>query len=406
MKSSKLILASFLAVALTTMANAAATIVHFTGSTAFRAETHQAIIRALGGAGTCTFAYFGASLNKASEAIFYNANPATNATVIVETSWSGSVAGLNTLIGATPITTYLLNTTYASLATAATGPTGTPPVFGGGFSIPAATFDPANPAPDVSMADNFAFESPTGTGGQLTSAQVALITENVVGIVPFVWVRNSGAPVSISFMTNQIGQALLSLGSLPLSFWTGVNTDTTPVYAVGRDVFSGSRVITFSETGFGILNVPDQNEPTIVGGVVTAIQDVGGTGYSSGGNVATALNGTGSDSFTQSGTSVAPGWLVGYVAVSDGSTVTGAPGTYLTYNGVTFSPGAVENGQYSFWGYEHLDYLKILAGVALTTATTVKTNLTTTDAADFGFGILIGNMNVNRSPDGAPIFHN
>jgi len=55
MKTSKsLILASLFAIALSNMASAA-TIIRFTGSTAFRAETTQAIIKVLGGA-TATFA--------------------------------------------------------------------------------------------------------------------------------------------------------------------------------------------------------------------------------------------------------------------------------------------------------------------------------------------------------------
>jgi len=339
--------------AFATIATAQTTIVHFTGSTAFRAETHQAIIRSLGGTAS-KFAFSGATLNKASQAIFYGTVAGVPGQVIVETSWSGSVAGLIDLVTPTAISTFLSNTTYSSQALPATA---TGSTFGGGFSIPGTPTFESPTSPDVSMADNFAFESPNGTGGKLTAAQVALLSQFQVGVVPFVWERNNGAPTTIANMTNQLAQAFLALGSLPQSMFTGVATDTTIVYAVGRDLFSGTRVITFSETGFGVLNTPDQNEPTINGSnQVTAIVDVGSTGYSGGGAVATALSATGSNGPSNT---TNPGWMVGYLAVSDATTVTG--GGMLTYNGVPFSAVNIQQGTYTFWGYEHLSYLKTIA---------------------------------------------
>src|SRR5271165_5712558 len=106
MKTSKsLILASLFAIALSSMASAQ-TIIHITGSTAFRAETSQAIIKALGGT-TCTFAFNQnatntATIKNSSNAIFYNSNQS----IIVETSWSGSVAGTIALANHTPITSF------------------------------------------------------------------------------------------------------------------------------------------------------------------------------------------------------------------------------------------------------------------------------------------------------------
>jgi hypothetical protein len=76
----------------------------------------------------------------------------------------------------------------------------------------------------------------------------------------------------------------------------------------------------------------------------------------------------------------------------------------INYNGVAATTPNVQNGVYSLWGYEHFNTLTTLAGVALTTANSVATQLTTTDAADFGAGVLIGSMNVARTGDGQPIF--
>jgi hypothetical protein len=99
-KSSKLfILASFFAMAVVNLASAQITI-RITGSTAFRAATHQAILAIITPA-TLNYGYSGAAgnLNGSTEAIFTGTTTAAagSVAVIIKTAWSGSVGGVFTL---------------------------------------------------------------------------------------------------------------------------------------------------------------------------------------------------------------------------------------------------------------------------------------------------------------------
>ncbi len=400
MKINKVILASSLALALASMASAQ-TILHVSGSTAFRAETTQAIIKALGG-NSATFAFNQNSTNtatikNASQAIIYNSNQS----IIVETSWSGSVQGLTDLTTGVVETTYLNPATYnpVSGTVKATAGTlgGTPPVYSGGTSIPSGTAVFVSAPADVALADNFANE--------VHGLNVSVLNpDNQVGVVTFSWVKNVGAPADIANVTNSLAQTLLGAGSVPQSNFSGNPAETTNVFVVGRDNLSGSRYVTFAETGFGINSFPSQNEVTASGTTVASINPVSGnTGYSSGGSIASALILTGSNNAGVGG--AGPGWLVSYLGTADSQTVTAGGGALLTYNGVANTTANVQNGAYTFWGYEHFNTLKTLGGTGLTTANAIATQLTNVDAADFGAGVLINSMNVARSGgDGSPIF--
>jgi len=98
----------------------------------------------------------------------------------------------------------------------------------------------------------------------------------------------------------------------------------------------------------------------------------------------------------------------GYTAGANGGKSAG-PGVELSYNGVPYSTQAVYDGQYSFWGYEHL-----FSGSSLTTnAQTVYNDLTTyfTSAANvsaiestnIGLSIADANMLVTRGNAGTAI---
>jgi hypothetical protein len=80
----------------------------------------------------------------------------------------------------------------------------------------------------------------------------------------------------------------------------------------------------------------------------------------------------------------------------------------MTYNGVAYSPTAVEEGQYSFWGYEHLDYRTTYSGNGKTVADLIAAKILNVDAAvipsgSVAPGILLGSMRVQRTTDGAII---
>ena len=89
----------------------------------------------------------------------------------------------------------------------------------------------------------------------------------------------------------------------------------------------------------------------------------------------------------------------------------------LTYNGVAYSKAAVQNGQYSLWGYQHL-YAR--SGLSATKLTLVKgttkpadpiksnglANAIDTALSTSANNVQLSTMKVGRSSDGSPIFPN
>jgi len=99
----------------------------------------------------------------------------------------------------------------------------------------------------------------------------------------------------------------------------------------------------------------------------------GHSGYNGGGDVA-AIIGTPNpvtySSFSSVPVSAQPSgvsgssqiYFVGYLGTSDAATAVTDGGRALSYNGVAYSAAAVEDGQYGFWGYEHMYYLTSATG--------------------------------------------
>jgi hypothetical protein len=166
-------------------------------------------------------------------------------------------------------------------------------------------------------------------------------------------VANANVPL-LTNMTQQLASALLSNGSQPLSLFTGNSALTTRVYAVGRDPFSGTRIITLAETQYGTQTLVTQFQGTADGNnnltsLVTypssaTVPDVGNGGESSGGKVANLVRYSSTATSVNSATAASIG-VVGYMGESDsynavfgiGAGVTGgnaANAHYLTYNGI------------------------------------------------------------------------
>ena len=74
-------------------------------------------------------------------------------------------------------------------------------------------------------------------------------------------------------------------------------------------------------------------------------------------------------------------------------------GKELSYNGVAYSLGAVQEGSYTFWGYEHMYYPTGYTNSTI--VDTIAAQLYSTDAA-----VLPASMNVSRSSDGGNVTHN
>jgi hypothetical protein len=397
----------------------AQTIIHVAGSTAFRSGATAAIVDVLSTGGKTVFAgYTGSSLLGAGASTLANGvlpttanpNPANAATVVVECYWTGSLAGLVDLVASNNSGSYIDESNSTNATAINAGPVNT-----SNYSSTAAIASPVvvSHAPDMTMSDSVkttiqkelataSFSPGTTSIGSYSSiaALAAACGSNsvvdsgtsgnasdagFVGIVPFEWVAGNGASTTITNMSQQAADGLITHGFLPQSYLTGGSAaaDTANYYyLIGRNEDSGTRIGAFSEAQFGVTNPPDQYT---VSGATAALYPVtplntelgiywnitGHSGYATGGNVASALGTPGGAITFSSGQAPensGSAYFIGYLGAADAQTAinTTNKGHTLTYAGVPFTVGGVQNGQYSFWTYEHCYHLSDLTGSTLT----------------------------------------
>jgi len=428
MKTLKLFAAGLLALASATLASATTTI-HIVGSTAFRSSVHAAIINMLN---SPTCAYSGSALSKAGQATFTGTLKSGNSagqTVIIEADWTGSTGGIQSVAQSSPAVTKPFLTTGNTMTSVSLSGTAGSYTFNGGNNVAAVTTSSSTcevVSPEVTMSDSFQGSSIfTGTVvltaiSNTTTASEATLVDNVVGVVPFEWVRGNSntfdgtttASSNFANVANITTQQAIDLlnGGLPLSqFTSNAADDAAGVFVFGRDEDSGTRLDTFAETGFGIQSTPDQYQPTVgtgtLAGVITALNpwpsnavnsitySAGHSGYNSGGTLAGDLGRLTTPSLAS--------FVIGYLGTGDAATAIAAGGVALTYNGVTYSPTAVQQGQYTFWSYEHLMYLNTYSGVGKDAALALAAQIHSVDAAQAG--VLLSTMTVGRGVEGGPV---
>jgi hypothetical protein len=418
MKSVKLLAAGLLALA-TAASSFAVTNLHITGSTAFRKAMYTSLVTKLGGTANCKVVFVGAAngLLGSNQATFRNA--ATGETVYC--CMAGSVGGVNWVANQIPAATGVGAPTGSAWLSITANGTATAPsadLTTGGTPVAAgsAVFDGAQVA-DVTMSDSLQSSTPFNYTG------VKKLITKPAGIVTFTFAKGlqdtSGITAAqyaaVDNMTPLAFQNLASLGSAPLSMFSGVEADdTVEVVLTGRDDDSGTRLAAFAETGLGTVqagNVQYQafnSSNADVGGLAApgAIDHLtpfatSSLGYSSGGKIKNVLKSTQVGALDGNGV---PFVLVSYLGLGD------TPGAtqQLNYNGVPYSAAAVTSGQYTFWTKEFLMYRsdKINAVDAnnLTFATALATVISTN--APISGGIHVGDMQVDRSFEGGVIGHN
>jgi uncharacterized protein YbbK (DUF523 family) len=220
--------------------------------------------------------------------------------------------------------------------------------------------------------------------------------------------------------------------------FTGANADETkPVVAMGRNPDSGTRLTTFAETGVGALHTVKQYQPqdstsTIVkttAGTISKFvpwpaETINGvpvstfnSGYSSGGDLSKAMRAVTTDPVTIGASSYTAANLtrVAYLGTSDAdgnllNAGSPSPGIELSYNGVFLgnvggnynTSTVVTEGKYTFWGYEHVLYNgSTIAAAVQGIADDLATQLHDTDSP-----VLLSNMQVTRTTDGATVTNN
>ena len=400
MKSFKILAMGTMALAAASLATAATQYVKITGSSAFRGATtiaaYNCLNASLTGAKAITggVAESGKTLLNGTHSILkgYLATDTsgTGDVYVIQMFWTGSVGGVLNLATNNPAVgpyTPTIAATSAWISDTSSSTTGMAAITKSGTGasqtltanvLTGVGYEAASEA-DIAMSDSKQNTTP------YDNTNYPDLNEVKVGVVPFVWVKGDSADSTahgkLANFTNinaNQAQQMLTAGGLPLSQFTGIAADSGyKVFPIGRDADSGTRVVTFAESGFGVFGSPVQYAGTVTSGHVSSIalyggQTINGTvyaagqgGYASGGNLVTPLSAPiASSSVTFGSPSKIVACLVGYLGTSDAATALNTSGSgtaVLTYNGVgiTFNGSVwdytnIKNGSYTFWGYEYV----------------------------------------------------
>jgi len=162
------------------------------------------------------------------------------------------------------------------------------------------------------------------------------------------------------------------------TFSTDKNFTPSSLLVGGTNVIeTGGTAATITDIGLWPANQQLFTEPTVEWTSAPGTNFSGHSGQVSGGDVATMLeantpvylNLTGIDGGAGQPSNWDPNgngnstdqsnkaYIVGYIGVSDASSIPSSNNAkVLTYNGVAYGPTDVFNGNYSFWGFEHMYY--------------------------------------------------
>ena len=403
------------------------TTIRITGSSAFRESAHNAIKNAFS---SVNYAYTGTSLTSANQAIFV-APPGTLAgigagvTLVIKTSWSGSVEGLRDVA----------NNGTATVSYLANGQT----VSSGGTS--GATTLVSETGAKVAFSDVSKNASPYASLSW---------TGDKVAVLVFAPVATSNLGDNQNVTQKQF-QALFRNGFAPKSFITGLSADAgSYVFATGRNDGSGTRTVYAAESGLGDSDLAKSyrlnalQQWRIEGAADTTHSAVrlwpladganasiiwngdvfeGNGGYSSGGTLRSLLDDAfastvnaqgpdGSTAFTISAPNTVS--MLTVLGATDAAVSITGGAKLLSWNGTKITPQTAANGGlnaadrlkvayglYTLWSYEYLyarglDANETVFFNKLSTDTKTKANIG-------GNGISLGEMFVERVEEGAQV---
>ena len=408
----------------------AQTEVYITGSTAFRSAATVAIRNIFDAAPAVQVAFSNNSTTPTgANQVIYVGNIGA-APYIIHTSWSGSEAGIQTVAGAPTFNVNFL-------------PDATCPGSCSNYPGTAVAAGSDAHVPQVAFSDTF--QTTSQFRGTFNGVTYATLNEaagtssghgSPVGIVVFKWCADNGA--TISNITAQQARALYNIGRRPLALFSGLAADEgSIVVAMGRNPDSGTRLTAFSETGIGALTTVNQFQPqtsasvlvnnvtqTVSKFVVWPAETINGvpvtafhSGYSSGGDLSKAMRAVTTNPVAVTvGTvtgSYAPGTItrIAYLGQSDAdanllNAGSPPPGVELSYNGVHLgvfanyeTANVITEGQYTFWGFEHVLYNTSTIPPAVKTAA----DLLATDLHDTDSPVRLSAMRATRTTDGATV---
>ncbi len=423
-------------------ASAQTTDITITGATAFRTATLQAIYDAydsVGNLGTDFFVCHSASGNTTSnltgsnQAVFKGTFPGITGTTYIRTAFNGSTEGLNAIAG---------NNNPAFLTQAAVN-SATSSILGG-VTTPTETL-----RPKFSFSDVYQSTSP------VDNEVLNPVGSSAVGVVAFCMIANEGAPADLTNVTIQQARALWANGIQPLSLFTGDPTDTSYVFATGRNDGSGTRAAYLTEWSFGVANLVNQYIATSTGatGTITKITavpanglgtgnfttssaqnastlwgntNVGNGGYSSSSSLRTLMGLTSANVTVFDGESQTPVienqpiQLITWLSSADSLVAATAGAKILGYNGVLVTPitsvgsylssgfseadfKKIATGAYSPWSYQHLYFHGSLSAKEQSWYDAMKATWIPSGLQTTSNGVRLGDLTVSRPYDGFPI---
>lgn len=379
MKLFKTLAAGLLASMLAYTASAQTTI-RIIGAQVFRAPVHNAIENILQAG--YTVGQSGTGISTSLQAVFTGTTQAIYGgyPVVIKTTFGTSTSAVRAVATGTAVTTFLSGSYTGINLTDLVSSTGADVCLSGEFQ--ATTIFPT-PA----------------------------LSDTIVGVAPYVWVKNAGAPSTLTNITACAARSLFTQGYFWMNQLSGIDTDdTTPVLLIGRDEGASSRECLLDEIGLGAqqdvinqyqLKIQGTAGPTgtVLSGSLYPAATTDGIPYPIGHSGYTTFSSEDAALATPGSFAAFGGYAVGYSGVTDAAT---AGLTTLSWNGVSYTPDAVTNGSYTYWSYCHWMYQPSYAGIGQIVANQIGGQICSTTAAAT-FGISISSMTIHRTADGGTI---
>ena len=434
MKISTQITAALVAMGIVSQAMATDPVVYLTGSTAFRSTVFSSLSDNTGSsnavfqAGTITYGTWGNSSASGANYMVFHGTLTNGTAVFIDCAWSGSEAGI-----ASACNTSLLNKRRDNTTTALNGSPETWVDYTSATlaAAPAGNVQSGNPGPNGTIQNGAQLEA-SSHGADLAQADTSQAvswtpaTNNTVtalkdygteGVCTFTMTRNVNPNPSQDWLdcTNITLPQIITMtanGFAPAWFISGNPNDLMNVYLVGRNLGSGTRMNFLADSGYGAHTALKQN--SIGYGVdnrdpaqstALILQNEGNNGYESGGGVAKALANTGTSSTSGSCQQTDPihggtGWFaIGYLGPSDALNTGNNGGQtpplfnntndWITVDGFISNNNNIENGQWWYWGHEHL-YGKFQISGIQDTVGNVLLNAITSKIISQNFGVAPG----------------
>jgi hypothetical protein len=240
----------------------AQTIMEITGATAFRTAAVAAINAAFGANVTATAfanttsAGAAVAFGSSSMQVWRGTFPGISGETIIRTSWNGSVEGIRAV--ARPGETTLGNShDPLYLKTSVVAGSGQTTVRfhsdtgGDGAAANAANYEQAQS--DLAFSDVAQSMTPV-TGLTLAGGPVGVVVFSMIANKTWADDKKAGGAYSDRMPSNISSQQFRSMaanGFVPMSFFTGSNSDTSRVFLTGRNDGSGTRTSYMAETGIG-----------------------------------------------------------------------------------------------------------------------------------------------------------